>query len=122
MLRGWLDAAATPDGDYTGMWFNPAEPGWGVSIVQGDTNRVFVAWYTYDASGNPTWLVMPEGEWKSGRALEGKLYRASGTALDRTYDPAKFGVTSVGTVRLDFGAGDTATLTVRMSGSILRNR
>jgi hypothetical protein len=115
-LRTWLAAAATPLEDYTDMWWNPAEPGWGVSIIQRASNHVFVAWYTYDANDRPTWLVIPEGKWRNAVSLEGTLYRASGNGYERPYDRARFAVVAAGTGRIDFGAGDDATLTFSVDG------
>jgi hypothetical protein len=44
---------------YEGLWWNPAESGWGLSIAhQGDV--VFAVWYTFDRDGSPTWFAMPE--------------------------------------------------------------
>jgi hypothetical protein len=51
------DSGTAPS--YEGLWWNPAESGWGVSIAhQGDT--LFVVWYTYDRDGSPMWLLMPD--------------------------------------------------------------
>ena len=44
---------------YEGLWWNPAESGWGLSIAhQGDV--IFAVWYTFDRDGSPTWFAMPE--------------------------------------------------------------
>jgi hypothetical protein len=44
---------------FEGLWWNPAESGWGLSIAhQGD--MVFAVWYTFDRDGSPAWFVMPE--------------------------------------------------------------
>jgi len=42
--------------DYTDLWWNANESGWGVALTQ-DVGMIFAAWYTYDASGNPVWYV-----------------------------------------------------------------
>lgn len=115
-LRTWLAASPAPLEDYTGMWFNPDEPGWGVSIVQNAANRVFATWYTHDANNQPMWIVLPEGVWRTAVAFEGALYRATGSAFDRPYDRAKFSVAGVGTGRIEFGHGDSATVTFTMDG------
>lgn len=50
----FLEAQLTPN--FTGLWWKPDEPGWGLSIAhQGDS--LFPTWYTFDASGKPTWYV-----------------------------------------------------------------
>ena len=50
------NSANSPAFDYTDLWWNPAESGWGVSLTQ-QSNIIFAAWYTYDASGNPIWYA-----------------------------------------------------------------
>jgi hypothetical protein len=42
--------------DISGSWFNPAQPGHGLMIEILDRQRAVVAWYTYDAAGEPLWL------------------------------------------------------------------
>jgi hypothetical protein len=115
-LKTWLASGPAPLDDYTDMWFNPDEPGWGVSIMQSAANRVFAAWYTYDADNRPTWIVMPEGSWRTAVTFEGVLYRASGSAFDRPYDRSRFSVTPVGSGRIEFGHGDSATVTFTVDG------
>jgi hypothetical protein len=115
-LRQWLSAAPMPLDDYTGLWWSPDEPGWGVTLVQDLRNHLFAAWYTYDSTGQATWLVLPEGTWRTAVAFEGKLYRATGSPYDRPYDPARFSLATVGTGRIDFGHDDTAVLTVQIDG------
>ena len=47
-------APMTPDP--TGMWYDPANPGWGLSVTeQGET--LFVALFIYDANHKPAWYV-----------------------------------------------------------------
>jgi hypothetical protein len=115
-LQRWILAASAPLEDYQGLWWNPGEPGWGLTITQDMANHVFVAWYGYDASGKPTWLVVPEGTWRSATTLEGKLYRAAGSAIDRPYDPSRFSVVEVGTARIEFSDRDSAVLDLQLDG------
>jgi lysyl endopeptidase len=115
-LRAWLNAAAAPLEDYTDLWWDPEEPGWGMTIIQGATNQVFATWYTYDASGQPTWLVLPGATWKSSTALEGTLFRTTGTPLGRDYEAAKFSVNPAGSGRIEFGPDGRATLAFTVDG------
>jgi hypothetical protein len=74
-----LHAAA---GEYTDLWWNPQESGWGANIVQqGET--AFVTLFVYGPDGEPTWYVAPAARTfafdASGRpALRGTLYRTKG--------------------------------------------
>jgi hypothetical protein len=115
-LKAWLASGPAPLEDYTDMWFNPDEPGWGVSIMQSAANRVFATWYTYDANNRPMWIVLPEGAWRTAVVFEGALYRATGSAFDRPYDRSRFSVTPVGTGRIAFGHGGAATVTFTVDG------
>ena len=64
--------------NYTDLWWNPNEPGWGINLAhQGDT--IFAAWYTYAADGNPLWLVVTAIKTDHG-TYEGDLYQATGPA------------------------------------------
>ena len=44
--------------NYTDLWWNADESGWGVTLVH-QNDKVFGVWYVYDASGKPLWIVMP---------------------------------------------------------------
>ena len=44
--------------DLSGSWYNPAQSGHGLMVEILDNQRVVLAWYTYDASGNPSHEVL----------------------------------------------------------------
>jgi len=116
-LDKWLSAAPAPLLNYGGLWFDPDEPGWGLSIMQSRENHVFATWYGYDESGTPVWLVMPQASWNSSVAMEGSLYRTAGTPYDRPYDPSKFTVTPVGSLAVEFATDGSAVITLRVDGA-----
>jgi endonuclease YncB( thermonuclease family) len=62
------------------------------------------------------WIVLPEGSWRTAVAFEGALYRATGSAFDRPYDRSRFSVTPAGNGRIEFGHGDSATVTFMVDG------
>ncbi|HUP98519.1 MAG TPA: hypothetical protein VM073_11275 [Usitatibacter sp.] len=84
-------AQTTPATNYTDMWWNPAESGWGVSFAQhSGTHQVFAVWYTYDpreqgGSGQdkPLWIVMPGGQWTSPTTITGNAYVATGVPFNQ---------------------------------------
>ena len=43
--------------DYSGHWYDPADPGWGVFISQDARDNVLAAFFTYSADGKPAWYV-----------------------------------------------------------------
>lgn len=119
-LKAWFNAAPAPLADYTGMWYVPSEPGWGLSIVQGLDNRVFVTWYRYDAAGKPTWSVAPEVTWTAADALTATLYDTAGPPAGGVYDAAKFALWNCGSLKLTFAADGSALLEATLGGMGVR--
>ena len=111
-LRTILASGPAPLEDYTDMWSDPAEPGWGLSIQQHLSNKAFVTWYAYDTDGRPTWFVIPDPAWTSAATLEGTLYRTRGTAWDRPWDATKLSIAPAGNGRIDFGHDGNAVATL----------
>lgn len=102
--------------NYTGLWWNPDESGWGVNFAhQGDT--LFATLFTYDAKGAPMWLVMSAGTRATNtERFDGKLYRTTGPAFNAAYRPGEAALsTEVGTMSVAF-EGDTATLAYNVDG------
>lgn len=62
---------------YTGLWYNPTESGWGMSITQ-HGSTIFAVPYTYDAAGKPTWYVMDNCPMLAAGSCTGNLYQVSG--------------------------------------------
>ena len=93
-----------------GMWWaGPAESGWGVYLSdQGE--GLFASWFTYDADGNPMWIVMPDGYYDSSRGeYRGALHRGSGPAFNaEPWDASTVQMRYVGeaTFRFDAAGGD----------------
>ena len=97
-------------------WSGTSQNGWGFSIVQhGDT--LFGALYVYDASGKPTWFVMPGGSWDStGLAYRGSLYEPAGSPY-YAYDAAKFAAgNAIGTIAIEFQDANNAVLDYTIDG------
>ena len=114
-LRKWLGAGPMPVEDFSGLWYDADEPGWGLSITQSPDGATFVTWYTYGADGNSTWYFAPTVTWTSGVALEAALYRARGSWNGAPYDPSLVSSARAGTLRLQFGHG-SANLAIDVEG------
>ncbi len=98
-------------------WAAPAgiESGWGVNITQ-QSDIVFATWFTYDATGAPTWLSATATKSASG-VYAGALNRTSGPAFDAVpFDPAKVTVTPVGSATFTFTDGNTGTFAYTVDG------
>src|SRR5690606_32085972 len=100
-----------PQANYTALWWNPQESGWGVNFNhQGAI--LFGTLFTYDAAGAPLWLVTPAGNLQSGTTFSGDLYRTTGPPFNANpFTPIGAGNLSiVGTMTVTFSASGTATL------------
>jgi hypothetical protein len=111
--------------NYSDIWWNPSESGWGITIADHET-QLFAVWYTYDPDGSPTWFVIPGGTHSADRrSFNGDLYRTTGPSYAIPFDPSKFSITKVGTASFDFapagGAPGTARFTWTM-GPTTRTR
>lgn len=113
--------AAHPLTDYSGWWWSPSEPGWGLTLMQGGTYGLFGAWHVFDAQGAPRWFTLQAGSWSSSTVWSGKLVSSTGAWLELpNYDPTAFHNNVVGDVTLDFsqtpGHEGQATLRYTLDG------
>jgi hypothetical protein len=110
-----LAAAAIPS-NYTALWWNFDESGWGINFThQGDI--VFGTIFTYDLSRNPMWLVMSNGAKQSPGLFTGALYRTTGPPFDANpFTPiGPSNIVQVGTMTVEF-SGDSASLAYTVNG------
>jgi hypothetical protein len=105
----------TPALNYSALWWNPSESGWGLSVTQ-HGSQLFGAWFAYNASGNPMWVVLPAGTWTSATTFTGDLYSTSGPPSTGGFDPSRVGSTRVGTATLSFANADAGVLTYTVNG------
>lgn len=124
-LAAALPAAAqsVPAANYTDMWWNPAESGWGLSIVQHPgTHQVYAVWYTYDpreleAAGQykPLWIVMSGGTWTSPTTLTGPVYVTNGVPFNQA--GGKTAQNQVGSFSFNFASASSGTFSYTIAGS-----
>ena len=105
--------------NYTDLWWNPAESGWGLGVThRGDV--MFLTWFVYDEFGKPVWYVASDCRVATGtRGCRGTLYRTSGPPGPLpagTFNVAAVRVNPVGTVELTFADDDTGTLAYTVDG------
>lgn len=103
-----------PAVDYTDLWWNPSESGWGLSVTH-QSGVMFLAWYVYDAAGRPMWYVASNCA-VSGSGCAGTLYRTRGPAFGSTFDPAQVRAFEAGSVSLAFTDPNTGILTYTVDG------
>ncbi len=102
---------------YQDMWWAGSnENGWGLTITQ-HTNALFLAWYIYDANGNPMWIVLPSGTWNAAHTTyTGALYVPSGSWFGN-YDTSQFAANaSVGTASVTFSSSSAGSLVFTVNG------
>lgn len=95
--------------DYTGLWWNPQESGWGLALHQSPLHAVFGAWFVYGANGQPQWYTLQQGQWLDATTWRGAIYRTTGPSFaGPDYDPRLVLVQAAGMATLDFRhrAGD----------------
>jgi hypothetical protein len=99
--------------EYTDVYYDAAEPGWGFFLVQSDTTQ-YIAFFVYGPDGRPTWyaaLLIDDGT----ANYSGPLYATTGTHFALPW--AGYGVEVVGTA--SFAPSDRyhATLTYTLTGA-----
>ncbi len=114
------DANYPPSVNYSDHWWNPAQSGWGISIVQGPTNLIFATWFDYDGFGDPIWYTLQPGGWRqslAGPEYVGPIIRTSGPPSGGAYNPALVTETVIGTGTLSFnGLHDSGQFTYTIGG------
>ena len=114
--------AQTPAANYTDLWWNPSESGWGLTITQHATNQIWVIWYTYDprqqdpsSAGNfkPLWINMPGGQWTSPTSVTGDVYVLNGVPFSQPGSNRE--QTRVGTFNIVFNSYSSGTFTYNIS-------
>ncbi len=109
-------APAPPAANYSDLWYNPNESGWGVAFVQHTSGMAFVAWYTYDTFGNPKWYVASSCR-VAGSGCTGTLYETSGPPFGPSFDPSRVVVRTVGTISFSFSSANSGTMSYTVNGS-----
>ena len=99
--------AATPTTDFSDLWFNPNEEGWGVNLIQ-QNEILFITMFVYGPTGQPTWYVGPATSYtgSTGGVLSftGPLYTTTGPYFGAgTFNESQVTPRQVGAV--SFAAG-----------------
>ncbi len=100
--------------DYTGIWYNPNTPGWGINFSQ--TNEfIFATIFVYDKNGKPIWYTgemkrqhtfVCTGSWQDDSYIDydycGYLYRTeSDSAPSDIFSPRNTETKLVGLIHFD---------------------
>ncbi len=82
--------------DFTDIWWNSLESGWGVNLVQSD-NFMFATFFIYGADQQPTWYAGNMTQDAQG-VWSGPLYRTTGSYFGVPWNTAEGTLNAVGTV------------------------
>ncbi|MFZ1548242.1 MAG: hypothetical protein WAT12_14280 [Candidatus Nitrotoga sp.] len=100
---------------YNGLWWNPEESGWGMTLTQHNA-MIFAALYTYDQAGQPTWYVMSSCP-VAVNSCTGEIYKVTdGTQPVVPWNGSGKVVSSVGSGTLTFADTNNATFSYTLEG------
>jgi hypothetical protein len=103
--------------DYTDLWWNPAESGWGVNFIQAN-DFIFSTFFVYGPSGQPTWYTGQLSLDVNGNWI-GPLYMTSGTYFGSPWNPGQSGIRQVGSVTFVPATEASGTLSYAVDGVIV---
>lgn len=104
-----------PAFDYTDLWFDPLESGWGLNVVQHASGNIFAVIYTYDVPDRPMWFVMPGGSWTSSTVFTGTLYRVTGSPASAAFKAGS--VAEAGAATFTFSDATHGSITYTANGT-----
>lgn len=100
-FREGLPKDFTDGKNYTGIYWNPQENGWGLALTH-YYQILFGGWYTYDAAGETRWIILPGATWVSPTEARGALFRGSGPVSMTNYQAGQYQASQVGEATLTF--------------------
>jgi hypothetical protein len=109
--------ATTFSSDFSDLWWNASESGWGANVIQQD-NVLFMTFFVYGPGGNPVWYVAPatENTAPSGFVFTGPLYQTNGPWFGGAFNPNSVSVRQAGTATFTGLDINAATLSYNADG------
>ena len=109
-----LPASATSYGtDYTDLWWNPNENGWGINLIQ-QYGTLFATLFVYGTDNSARWYVASQLE-GSPSSFSGTLYQTTGPAFSAPWTGGS-PPTAVGSMSVSFSGPNAGTLTYTVNG------
>ena len=115
-LSAYLGASSTPVTDYTDLWWNPSESGWGLNLIQHPSRVIFGVWYTYELDGSRTWYVLPSGAWTGANTYTGTLYSTAGPPFNAPFNAQQVEARQVGSATITFSDANNGVFTYSVDG------
>lgn len=115
-----LPASATSFGtNYTDIWFNPSESGWGVNLIQ-QHDTIFATLFVYGTAGQPHWFVASDLR-GSQNSFSGTLYQTTGPVFSAPWTGGGPAV-PVGSMTLSFSGVNSGSLTYVANGQTVNKQ
>ena len=109
-------AASTFSVDYTDLWLNPNESGWGLNLVQ-QYDTMFGTIFLYGPDGSDRWFSASALTPSGGTTFSGALTQSSGPYYGAgTFNPTAVTRNTVGTMSVSFSSPNSGTLTYTVNG------
>lgn len=116
ILAPYLATTVPAGTDFTDLWWNPAESGWGMNLIQHPSRNIFGVWYTYRPDRKAIWYVIPGVTWISSNVFFATVYETSGPAQTGAFDPGRVRVDPVGFVLFTFTDANNGTFAYSIDG------
>ncbi len=116
-----LNAGATTfSTDFSDLWWNASESGWGVNVIQ-QNGILFATLFVYGPTGQPTWYVGSDvayvGNSNGAPQFSGALYQTNGPYFAGPFDPSAVSNRPVGQISFAFSSTASGTLTYSVDGT-----
>jgi hypothetical protein len=102
--------------DISDLWWNPAESGWGMQVVQSH-DTAFVTIYVYRPDRSPVWYSGTISGPIAG--MRGDLYETAGPYFGGPFNPAQVGLRRVGTFVFESLSVADARVTYSVDGVVV---
>jgi hypothetical protein len=107
--------------DWSDIWWNPSESGWGMQLVQ-EGSTVFATLFVYGPDNKPTWIIATLTVGNNG-VLTGQTFVTTGPFYGApTFDTNSATIRSVGTMTITFSDVSTGQLTYTVDGVTVNKR
>lgn len=110
-----IPSPPTTSVNYTSLWWNPSESGWGLNVNHQDST-IFATLFTYSPTGAPMWLVASGMSLQPDGIFTGALYRISGPPFNTTPWTAVT-VAQVGAITIGFTGEGAGSVTYNVGSS-----
>lgn len=115
-LAPYLGPGSAAAIDYTDLWWDPGESGWGLNLTQHPSRMIFGVWYTYEHDGTRTWFVMTGGSWTSSSTFSGTLYSTTGPAYNGPFNKDLVVLRPVGNMTITFTDANNGSFAYSVDG------